>query len=100
MVRSAARYILRSGPSTLEDRWEDACGFTPFTLSALIAALLVASEMGDGLGEAIGRELPARDRRRLARQSRSLDLCRGHRAGQASRRPRVLPAHRTAGSSR
>ncbi len=52
MVRSAVAYILRAGPSSQEDRWEDSRGFTPYTLSALISALLVASEMADAQGEA------------------------------------------------
>jgi glucoamylase len=51
MARAAAAYIARSGPSSQEDRWEDARGFTPFTLSALVAALLVASEFANANGE-------------------------------------------------
>ena len=51
MVRAAVGYILRAGPSSQEDRWEDARGFTPFTLSVLIAALLVAAEFADARGE-------------------------------------------------
>ena len=58
MVRSALGYIVREGPSTLEDRWENARGFTPFTLSVLIAAAVVASDMADLCGEpAIGNFL-------------------------------------------
>ena len=51
MTRAAVGYILLSGPSSLEDRWEDARGFTPYTLSVLIAALLVAADMADANGE-------------------------------------------------
>ena len=51
MVRAAVGYILRKGPSSQEDRWEDSRGFTPYTLSALISALLVAAEMADLRGE-------------------------------------------------
>jgi glucoamylase len=51
MVRAAAAYIVQVGPSSLEDRWENARGFTPYTLSVLIAALLVAAEMADAQGE-------------------------------------------------
>jgi glucoamylase len=51
MVRRAIHYILRSGPSSQEDRWENANGFTPFTLSALVAALLAAAELAGRRGE-------------------------------------------------
>jgi glucoamylase len=47
MVRRAAGYIVDSGPSTQEDRWENAKGYTPFTLSAAIAALVVAGELAE-----------------------------------------------------
>jgi glucoamylase len=51
MVRDAATHIVRDGPSAQQDRWENACGFTPFTLSNMIAALLVAAELADEQGE-------------------------------------------------
>lgn len=51
MVRAAASHLLRSGPSAQEDRWEDEQGFTPFTHSSMIAALLIAAEMADEQGE-------------------------------------------------
>jgi glucoamylase len=47
MVREAARYIIRNGPATQEGRWEENAGYTPFTLAAEIAALLVAAEFAD-----------------------------------------------------
>jgi glucoamylase len=51
MIRRAASYIVRRGPSTQEDRWENQPGYTPFTLAAVIAALLSAAEMADGASE-------------------------------------------------
>jgi glucoamylase len=51
MVRAAVGYIAREGPSSQEDRWEDSRGFTPYTLSTLISAQLVAAEMADARGE-------------------------------------------------
>ncbi len=41
MVRPAAQFIIRDGPSTQLDRWEDAGGLSPSTLATCIAALLV-----------------------------------------------------------
>jgi len=47
MVRKAAIYLLRNGPISPQDRWEEVSGYTPFTIGAEIAALLVAAEMAD-----------------------------------------------------
>ena len=47
----AAAYIVRSGPTTQQDRWENQPGYTPFTLGCMIAALLVAAELADEHGE-------------------------------------------------
>ncbi len=51
MVRRAAGYLVRSGPATQEDRWENQRGYTPFTLGSTIAALLVAADLADESGE-------------------------------------------------
>ncbi|HET6882653.1 MAG TPA: glycoside hydrolase family 15 protein [Pirellulales bacterium] len=51
MLRDAATHLVKSGPSAEQDRWENACGFTPFTLSNMIAALIVAAEQADEQGE-------------------------------------------------
>lgn len=45
MVRDALGHIVRNGPSAQEDRWEDAEGFTPFTLANMIAALVAGAEL-------------------------------------------------------
>jgi glucoamylase len=47
MVRRAAAYLLRSGPVTPQDRWEEEGGYAPFTLAAEIAALLAAADFAD-----------------------------------------------------
>lgn len=51
MVRRAVAYVVRSGPSTQQDRWENQKGYTPFTLAVVIAALLIAAELADAQGE-------------------------------------------------
>jgi glucoamylase len=51
MVRNAAGYIVRKGPSSPMDRWEEDAGLTAFTLASIIAALLVAAEMADERAE-------------------------------------------------
>ncbi len=47
MVRRAAGFIVRNGPVTQQDRWEEDPGYSPFTLSAEIAALLAAADLAD-----------------------------------------------------
>ena len=38
MVRRAAGYLVRNGPVTQQDRWEEDPGYSPFTLAVEIAA--------------------------------------------------------------
>jgi glucoamylase len=45
MVRKAVSFIIRNGPVTQQDRWEEDAGFSPFTLAAEIAALVVAADI-------------------------------------------------------
>ncbi len=44
MITSAARFIARTGPATLQDRWEEDAGLTPSTLAPVVAALVVAAD--------------------------------------------------------
>lgn len=44
MVERATRYLIQHGPVTPQDRWEEDGGYTPFTLAAEIAALLVGAD--------------------------------------------------------
>ncbi len=52
MVRRAAGFLARNGPSTEQDRWEEDSGYSPFTLAVEIAAMLAAADMADAAGEA------------------------------------------------
>ncbi len=47
MAKKAAGYIVRNGPVTRQDRWEEDPGYTPFTLSCEIAALLAAADFSE-----------------------------------------------------
>jgi len=51
-VRLAAAFIASNGPVTLQDRWEEDGGFSPFTLGVVIAALLAAADFADRAGDA------------------------------------------------
>jgi glucoamylase len=44
MIRNAAGYIVRNGPATQQDRWEEDGGYSAFTIAVEISALLAAAE--------------------------------------------------------
>ncbi len=50
MIRRAAAYLVRNGPVTPEDRWEEDGGYSPSTLAVEIAALLGAADFADAAG--------------------------------------------------
>jgi glucoamylase len=62
MVHKAASFIAANGPVTQQDRWEEDGGYSPFTLGAEIAALLIAAE----LAQSIGKPEPAEFLRQMA----------------------------------
>lgn len=51
IVRKAIIYLVKNGPSTQQDRWEEESGLTPFTLAAEIAALLAGAALADANNE-------------------------------------------------
>ena len=51
LVRRAAGFLLRNGPVTQQDRWEEDAGYSPFTLAVEIAGLLAAADLADAVGE-------------------------------------------------
>ena len=44
MVAKAAEFIIKNGPVTGQDRWEETSGYTPATIAVQIAALLAAAD--------------------------------------------------------
>lgn len=50
MVQRAASYLVRNGPVTQQDRWEEDAGYSPFTLAVEIAALLIAADLEELTG--------------------------------------------------
>jgi glucoamylase len=47
MARRATAFIVRNGPATDQDRWEENSGYSPFTLAVAISALLAAADLAD-----------------------------------------------------
>src|SRR5260370_18371246 len=51
MIRRAAGYLVRNGPVTQQDRWEEDGGYSPFTLAVEIAGLLAAADFAEEKGD-------------------------------------------------
>jgi glucoamylase len=51
MIFRAAAYLIRQGPVTEQERWEENGGYSPSTLAAVIAALVCAAEFAKQHGE-------------------------------------------------
>jgi glucoamylase len=47
MVCRAVSYLVRNGPVSPQDRWEEDPGYSPFTIGAEIAALLAGADLAD-----------------------------------------------------
>ncbi len=50
MVRKAASYLIRQGPATPQERWEESSGYSPSTLAVTIAALICAASFAQERG--------------------------------------------------
>jgi glucoamylase len=51
MVKAAAAFLMNEGPVTLQERWEEASGYSPSTLAAAIATLICAADFARARGE-------------------------------------------------
>jgi glucoamylase len=51
MIRRAAGFLVRNGPVTGQDRWEENGGYSPFSMAVQIAALLIAADFADRASE-------------------------------------------------
>lgn len=47
MIANAASFLIKNGPVTGQDRWEETSGYTPATIAVQIAALLAAADFFD-----------------------------------------------------
>jgi len=52
MILGAAGYIVRNGPATQQDRWEEDGGYSAFTIAVEISALLAAADALAAAGQA------------------------------------------------
>ena len=51
LARKAICFLLKNGPYTDQDRWEEEAGFTPFTVATEIAGLLAGAALAEINGE-------------------------------------------------
>jgi glucoamylase len=51
LVERAAGFLVRNGPVTQQDRWEEDAGYSPFTLAVEISGLLAAADLADAVGQ-------------------------------------------------
>jgi glucoamylase len=51
MVSSAAAYLVKHGPVTQQERWEEGSGYSPSTLAVCIAALVCAADFSKAKGK-------------------------------------------------
>ena len=56
LVRKGAAYLIRNGPVTQQERWEEASGYSPSTLASNIAALICASLLFRDKGDTASAE--------------------------------------------
>ena len=103
----AAGFVVRNGPATQQDRWEEDAGYSPFTprrdgvgtargcqfpgaarLSATDDPIL--RETADWINDSIENWTYARSTT-LAQRRRGGRLLRAHRPGRSGRRPRCRP---------
>jgi len=54
MILRAAAYLIRQGPATVQERWEENAGYSPSTLATVIAGLVCAAEFAKQHGETGG----------------------------------------------
>ena len=72
-VKKAEDFVVANGPSTPGERWENASGYSPATIAAEIAGLVVGADIARKNGDnATRRSLPA-GRRFVAGQPRAMD---------------------------
>ena len=100
MVRRAAAFLLRHGPVTQQDRWEEDAGYSPFTLAVEVAALLAAADVAERAREPAVATVLREVADVLERRDRAVDVRHGHAARPRDRCAGLLRPDRAAGSGR
>lgn len=56
-VKKAADFIVKNGPATPQERWEEEAGYSPSTIAAEIAGLVCAAEIARRNGDSVSAEV-------------------------------------------
>jgi glucoamylase len=102
MVRRAAGFLVRNGPVTPQDRWEEDAGYSPFTLAAEVAALLCAADLADAHEPAIAaylRETADAWNSSIERWTYATDTALSRKTGVEGYYVRIAPADRASAAS-
>ncbi len=51
LISRAASYLIRYGPKTRQERWEEASGYSPATLAAMLASYVIVAEFARERGD-------------------------------------------------
>ena len=97
LVSRAAGFILRNGPVTQQDRWEEDAGYSPFTLAVEISGLLAAADLADAVGQ---KDIATHLRETADCWNDNIErwvYAEGQRPGAAARSGRLLRSHRAPG---
>ncbi|MBA3833637.1 MAG: glucoamylase [Chthoniobacterales bacterium] len=51
LIARSASYLMRYGPKTRQERWEETSGYSPATLAAMVASYVIAAEFAHARGD-------------------------------------------------
>ncbi len=51
LISRATSYLIRYGPKTRQERWEEAAGYSPATLAAMLASYIIVAEFARARGD-------------------------------------------------
>lgn len=97
MVRAAVGFIVRTGPSSEQDRWEENPGVSPFTVAVAIAALIAASPWLDADERAYAESVADDWNTRLESWCYAEGGALAGRAGVTGHYVRIAPAGKSGG---
>ncbi len=92
LVKPAADFLVKEGPQTPQERWEEAAGYSPATLAAEIAALAAAADMGQKAGDSAGAKTYADTARAWAKNIEGWSYTHTGTLGTAGYFLRISPA--------
>jgi glucoamylase len=97
MVRAAVAFIVRTGPSSEQDRWEENPGVSPFTVAVAISALIAAAPWLSGEERSYAEAVADDWNARLESWCYAENTALAARVGVAGHYVRIAPAAKLGG---